>query len=408
MDTSKGFAPAAANVQAAASPAEATPKHLHRADARFEQTVLLLQGGGALGSYQAGVYQALAEADLHPDWVAGISIGAVNSALIAGNPPDKRVERLREFWEAVSTPPLGPLALPYFSSLSIPDESIHAVVNQTRALGILLFGAPHFFTPRLPPPMPWGVSRADALSYYDVAPLKETLDRLVDFDRINAGGMRLSVGAVNVRTGNFVCFDTTTQRITPAHVIASGSLPPGFPATEIDGEYYWDGGLVSNTPLQWVLESRPRRDTLALQVDLWPALGEVPHNFADADVRQKEIRFSSRSRAGTEMYKRVQKFRVAFATLLKRLPDELRGLPEVTMLAAEANDKVCNIVHLIYRAKKYEGTAKDYEFSRRTMEEHWLAGYRDTIQSLGHQEIFEPPDRLDGVRTFDFSQTQPL
>src|SRR5262249_48037434 len=237
----------------ASSPA---PKHLHRANARFEQTVLLLQGGGALGSYQAGVYQALAEASVHPDWVAGISIGAVNAALIAGNPPEKRVERLREFWEAVSTSPLG---LPYFPSLDIPDDTTHSLLNHTPALGILLFGAPDFFTPRFPPPLPWDISRADAISYYDVSPLKATLERLVDFDRINAGDTRLSVGAVNVRTGNFVAFDTTTHRIGPAHILASGSLPPGFPATEIDGEYYWDGGIVSNTPPHWGPDSRPRR-----------------------------------------------------------------------------------------------------------------------------------------------------
>ena len=265
--------------------------------------MLLLQGGGALGSYQAGVYQALAEANIYPDWVAGISIGAVNSALIAGNPPEKRVERLREFWEAVSTSPLG---LPYFPSLNIPDDSSHSLLNQTRALGILLFGAPNFFTPRVPPPTPWDAKPADAVSFYDVAPLKATLERLVDFDRINAGDMRLSVGAVNVRTGNFVYFDTTTHRIGPAHIIASGSLPPGFPATEIDGEYYWDGGMVSNTPLQWVLDSRPRRDLLAFQIDLWSAQGELPHNLADADLRAKEIRFSSRTRAGTDLYKYAQ------------------------------------------------------------------------------------------------------
>src|SRR5262245_48878588 len=381
----------------------AVPTRLDRNDARFEQTVLLLQGGGALGSYQAGVYQALAEANLHPDWVAGISIGAVNSALIAGSPPEKRVERLREFWEAVSTSPLG---LPYFSSLAILDDSAHSLLNQTRALGIMLFGAPHFFAPRFPPPVPWDVNRADAISYYDVSPLKATLERLVDFDRINSGGTRLSVGAVNVRTGNFVYFDTTTHRITPAHIIASGSLPPCFPATEIDGEYYWDGGLVSNTPLQWVLDNRPRRDTLAFQIDLWNALGELPRNLLDADVRAKEIRFSSRTRAGIDLYKYAQKLRIAFAILLERLPDELRDLPEVALLAAEANKKVCNIVHLIYRAKKYEGSAKDYEFSRRTMEEHWLAGYQDAVHTLGHQEIFEPPNRLEGVRTFDFAATQ--
>lgn len=381
----------------------AVPKHLHHGSARFEQTVLVLQGGGALGSYQAGVYQALAEANLHPNWVAGISIGAINSALIAGNPPEKRVERLREFWEAVSTSPLG---LPYFPSLVIPDDTAHSLLNQTRALGILLFGAPYFFTPRLPPPMPWEVSRANAVSFYDVSPLKATLERLVDFDRINAGGTRLSVGAVNVRTGNFVYFDTTTQRIAPAHIIASGSLPPGFPATEIDGEYFWDGGVLSNTPLQWVLDSRPRRDTLAFQIDLWSAEGELPRNLADADVRAKEIRFASRTRVATDLYKYTQKLRIAFATLLERLPHELRGLPEVALLAAEANKKVCNIVQLIYRAKKYEGSAMDYEFSRRTMEEHWLAGYRDAVDSLNHREIFEPPDRLEGVRTFDYSSTQ--
>jgi NTE family protein len=381
----------------------AVPKHVHHVNGRFEQTVLVLQGGGALGSYQAGVYQALAEANLHPDWVAGISIGAINSALIAGNPPEKRVESLREFWESVSTSPLG---LPYFRSLAIPDETAHSLLNQTRALGILLFGAPDFFTPRLPPPMPWGVTRADAVSFYDVSPLKATLERLVDFGRINAGGTRLSVGAVNVRTGNFVYFDTTTHRIAPAHIIASGSLPPGFPATEIDGEYYWDGGIVSNTPLQWVLDSRPRRDTLAFQIDLWSAEGELPNNLADADLRVKDIRFSSRTRAATDLYKYAQKLRIAFATLLERLPDELRGLPEVALLAAEANKKVCNIVQLIYRAKKYEGSAMDYEFSRRTMEEHWIAGYRDAVDTLSHGEIFEPPERLDGVRTFDYSKAQ--
>src|SRR5262249_27797233 len=246
------------------------------------------------------------------------------------------------------------------------------------------------------------------VSFYDVAPLKATLERLVDFDRLNAGGTRLSVGAVNVRTGNFVSFDTTTHRIAPEHILASGSLPPGFPATEIDGEYYGDGGIVPNTPLQWVLDSRPRRDTLAFQIDLWSAGGELPRNLADADVRAKEIRFSSRTRAGTDLYKYTQKLRCAFATLVERLPDELRALPEVAMLAAEANDKAFNIVHLIYRLTKYECSANDDEFSWRTMEEQWLSGYRDTVQSLAHPEIFVPPDRLEGVRTFDFSSAQPV
>jgi predicted acylesterase/phospholipase RssA len=255
---------------------------------QFERIALLLQGGGALGSYQAGAYQALSEANLQPDWVAGVSIGAVNAALIAGNVPERRVEKLREFWEAVSTPPLG---VPYLKSIAITNEMTRRLVNQTRALGNLLFGAPSFFTPRTFPPLIWPAETAASVSYYDVTPLKSTLERLVDFDCINSSRMRFSVGAVNVGTGNFTYFDNRTHHITPAHVMASGALPPGFPAIEIEGEYYWDGGLVSNTPLQWVLDSRPHKDTLAFQVDLWSADGELPLNLQEAEVRQKEIQY---------------------------------------------------------------------------------------------------------------------
>ena len=271
----------------------------------FEQIALLLQGGGALGSYQAGVYQALAEADLHPDWVAGISIGAVNAAIIAGNPPERRVDRLREFWETVSTSPLG---VPYLKSVELKDEMNHQFVNQARAWSILLFGAPNFFVPRMPPPLFWPPRIATKASYYDNSPLRTTLERLVDFDRINAGEMRFSVGAVDICSGDFTYFDTTTHRIGAEHVMASGSLPPGFPATEIDGKHYWDGGLVSNTPLQWVLECRPRRDTLALQVDLWNARGVMPKDLIEVEVRQKEIVYSSRNRAATEEYKKPRSF----------------------------------------------------------------------------------------------------
>jgi NTE family protein len=384
---------------------KATPRKskVHQAGEHppFECTALLLQGGGALGSYQGGVYQALAEANLQPDWVAGISIGAINSALIAGNPPETRVEKLREFWEAITTSPIG---IPTLDSVEITNDATRRVVNATRAMSILLFGAPQFFQPRMPSPFFWPFHQVDSMSHYDVAPLKATLERLVDFDRINAGDMRFSVGAVNVRNGNFTSFDSTTHRITSAHVIASGSLPPGFPATEIDGEYYWDGGLVSNTPLQWVLDSRPRQDTLAFQVDVWSSDGAMPRNLIETEVRQKEIRFSSRTRAATDQYKKAQKLRVAFADLLKQLPDDLRRLEGVKALAAEADDKICNIVQLIYQAKNYEGAAKDFEFSRRTMEEHWNAGYDDAVRTLSHPEVLQRPDKLEGVRTFDFRQ----
>ena len=365
---------------------------------QFEQIVLLLQGGGALGSYQAGVYQALAEADLHPHWVAGISIGAINAAIIAGNAPDKRVNRLREFWETVSTSPLG---IPYFKSIELQNAFVHHLVNQGRAVNVLLFGAPNFFTPRVPPATLWPAGTPDKASYYDTSPLKATLERLVDFDRINAGHMRFSVGAVSVSTGNFSYFDTTTHRIRPEHVIASGSLPPGFPATGVDGDYYWDGGLVSNTPLQWVLNSRPRKDTLAFQIDLWSARGALPKDLTEVEVRHKEIVYSSRTRAATDQYRAAQKLRIAIAKLMKQLPDELRNREDARILLQEADEKVCNIVHLIYRARSYEGIAKDFEFSRRTMEEHWGSGYDNARRTLAEPEVMRLPDPTEGVRTFD-------
>jgi NTE family protein len=364
----------------------------------FERVALILQGGGALGAYQAGVYQALAEANLHPDWVAGISIGAVNSALIAGNPPEKRVERLRAFWDTVSRPPFGAPSLP---ASAIHSEVMHAAVNQARSFGVLLGGAPGFFTPRALPPFLHPPGSPGALSFYDTGPLKATLERLVDFDRLNAGEMRFSVGATDVRTGNFAYFDTTTHTIRPEHVIASGSLPPGFPPTEVDGEHYWDGGLVSNTPLRWVLDSNPRRDTLAFQLDLWSAGGPFPRDLNESDVRQKDIRFSSRTRAATDEFKTKQLLRRAGANLLEKLPRDLRRTPEAEALAAEADEKVYNIIELIYRAKNYEGGAKDYEFSRRTMEEHWRSGYDAAVRTLRHPEVFQRPTSLDGVFTFD-------
>ncbi len=369
----------------------------------FEQITLVLQGGGALGSYQAGVYQALAEADLHPDWVAGISIGAINSAIIAGNPPDRRVDRLREFWETVSTSPLG---IPHSKSLEAKDDLGHQLINQARAMSILFFGAPNFFIPRLPPAWLWPAGRVDKASYYDNTPLRGTLERLVDFDRINDGGMRFSVGAVDIRSGNFTYFDSTTHRIGVEHILASGSLPPGFPATEIDGEYYWDGGLISNTPLTWVLDYRPRKDTLAFQVDLWNARGELPKDLIDVEVRQKEIIYSSRTRAATEHYKRAQKLRNAVSNLLKQIPEEFKDSEDAKLLEGEVDDKVCNIVHLIYRAQAYEGIAKDFEFSRRTMEEHWQSGYSNARKTLENPEVFELPDRLEGVRTFDMGEDE--
>jgi NTE family protein len=236
----------------------------------FECIALVLQGGGALGAYQAGVYEALAEADLHPDWIAGISIGAINGALIAGNAPKARVDRLRAFWERVTDKPCFDWGERSFWASS---DAARRWLNQVSACSALASGASGFFTPRFTAPWLHPPGSTAATSFYDTSRLKQTLEELVDFDRINAQRLRFSVGAVNVRSGNFVYFDTATHPIGPEHIMASAALPPGFPAVEIEGEHYWDGGLVSNTPLQWIADSRPHFDTLAFQVDLWNAHG---------------------------------------------------------------------------------------------------------------------------------------
>jgi NTE family protein len=373
----------------------------HRDERRapFACVALLLQGGGALGAYQAGVYQALDEADLVPDWYAGISIGAVNAALIAGNPKEKRVERLRAFWETITNP--FPPDLGAFGPL-LENEATRGALLDISAAASLLRGQPGFFTPRIPPPWFTLPGAPGPTSFYDTAALRATLERFVDFDRINARETRFSVAAVNVKSGNFVYFDNARHRIGPEHIIASGSLPPGFPPTEVDGELYWDGGLISNTPLQWLLDNAIACDTLAFQVDLWSARGRPPRNLAEVAVRQKEIQYSSRTRMITDVVKSTQKFRCAVARLLAKLPPELRDDPEVAELRPLISAERLNIVHIIYRAKSYENQAKDYEFSRLSMREHWRAGYEDAMRSLADPAIFVPADRRLGVKTFDF------
>ena len=380
--------------------------HLTKAEQRlpFECVALLLQGGGALGAYQGGVYEALAEADIHPDWIAGISIGAINGAIIAGNPPHSRVDRLREFWTQVtSSAPWDWLGNP-FGDFARSDDTRN-VLNQMSANFAVASGATGFFSARAM--MPWFQPNGTlgATSFYDTSDLKRTLERLVDFDRLNAGMTRFSAGAVNVRTGNFVYFDTSTHKIAPEHVMASGALPPGFPAVEIDGEQYWDGGLVSNTPLQWVIDSDPRRqDTLAFQVDLWSSQGALPRNLAEVATRHKEIQFSSRTRASTGQFKNVHRVQRALDALLRRLPADFEENDDLKILKSVASDKIYNIIHLIYRAQNYEGHSKDHEFSRLSMQDHWRAGYHDAVRTLRHPEVLARPTSLDGVFTFDLER----
>ncbi|MGN6691918.1 MAG: patatin-like phospholipase family protein [Sphingopyxis sp.] len=327
--------------------------------------VLVLQGGGALGAFQAGIYEALIELGIELDWIAGISIGAVNAAIIAGNPRDEAVAKMREFWDGVSS------ALP---TLPIADNDLlREWTHLGAAAQVASFGVPGFFVPRIPPPVFAERQTPAAVSFYDTAPLAATLDRLVDWDRLNHGKVRLSVGAVAVETGNFRYFDTRTDTIDARHIMASGALPPGLPPIEIDGNWYWDGGLVSNTPLEHVVESA-NEDMLVFQVDLFPARGERPHDLEEAWSREKDIRFSSRTRRISDGLVRRRKEHRLIDRMLERLPPEVRDLAEVKAVEKMVDCKALNVVQLIHQAPVWQTGARDFEFSRSTMEVNWALG----------------------------------
>lgn len=351
-----------------------------------KKVALVLQGGGALGSYQAGVYEALSTSKYLPDWVAGISIGAINAAIIAGNAREKRVERLRAFWEEITAPSsFWPMLL----GGTMGDH------RRASALNALMFGQPGFFARRPP------THFFDATSFYDTRVLKSTLERLVDFDRINAREIRFSVAAVNVRTGNFAYFDNREMTIRPEHVMASGALPPGFPAVEIDGEQYWDGGLVSNTPLQYVVEYVPRASRLIFQVDLFHARGREPTDLEEVSEREKDIRYSSRTRAATDSLRRIHDVRHNINSLWDRLPEDLRATAEAKFLYNFGCVTTMDIVQLIYRPNEIQGPSKDYEFSRSTMRARWAQGLSDAQTTVIASPWLAPMPPELGARTFD-------
>jgi NTE family protein len=362
--------------------------------------VLVLQGGGALGSYQAGAFQALCAAGFEPEWVAGISIGAINAAIIAGNDARKRVDRLKEFWEMVSAPvPWNPV---------LKGDRSRSLFNETSAAIIATFGVPGFFTPRIPPAPLWPQGSPQAVSYYDTAPLKKTLERLVDFDRINDLKCRLSVGAVGITSGNFRYFDNVEfkrqgKRIEPEHIMASGALPPGFPAVQVEGEYYWDGGIASNTPLDYVLDTEASRDLLIFQVDLFSARGRLPETLLEAAEREKDIRYSSRTRMNTDKNRQIHNARKAVLDLIGKLPDHLQNDPSAEFLRKAAKENTITVVHLIYKSKNYESSSKDYDFSHVGMVEHWNAGVRDVHLSMRHKEWLERPQSGETMVTYDLT-----
>ncbi len=374
----------------------------------FECVALVLQGGGALGAYQAGVFEGLAEAGIECDWAAGISIGAINAALIAGNASAQRVDRLREFWNTVTAPPLWPATSPWWAHAAEQGgEAARVALGWFEASRSLFEGQRGFFVPRVPSPALRVEAAPTELSHYDAAPLAATLERLVDFDRINhASSLRLTVSAVNIANGNFELFDNQrgewAGRITAAHIMASGALPPGLAAVEIDGQHYWDGGLVSNTPLSAVLDEEPRRDTLAFQVDLWSALGPLPKNLQDIEERAKDIRYSSRTRAVTRQLERERHLRRLLREVLARVPAAQRkGDAWCREAEAQASDKIFNVVHLIYQEKAWDSHHKDYEFSALSMRDHWASGLADIRRTLAHPDWLAPPEPRRTTVTHD-------
>ncbi|HUJ97743.1 MAG TPA: patatin-like phospholipase family protein [Stellaceae bacterium] len=367
---------------------------------RYDRVALVLQGGGALGAYQAGVYHALSEAGCEPTWLAGVSIGAINASIIAGNKPEDRLNRLRQFWELVS----GRKIWAY-----TPDGDMFRMLrNHASAFMTTMLGQPGFFEPRLLGPWFQPAGAPAALSYYDSRQLAGTLEKLIDFDLLNSGRTRLTVGAVNVRSGNFIYFDNGKEPLDARHIMASGALPPALPAMKIAGEYYWDGGIVSNTPLQYLLDQEDNLSSLVFQVDLFSARGSLPRDMRDVMGRHKDIIYSSRTRQNTDHFRKVHALKRRLRTVLAKLPPEQRDVEEERSLAELSQMAAINIIHLIYQQKSYEGHAKDYEFSGTSMREHWEAGYHDTQRTLRHPEWLSPPETADGVIVHDLHRDDDI
>lgn len=329
--------------------------------------------------------------------MVGISIGAINAALIAGNPPDRRAQRLRTFWEKITS---------NVCTQWKPLDPLRRFGNELSAQVTAALGAPGFFQPRW---SVWGGGEASAssLSIYDTAALRDTLLNLIDFDYLNSGAVRLTVGATDITSGNSVIFDTTRQRLGPEHIMASGALPPGLPPVMIDGAWYWDGGVVSNTPLQFVLNDAPAdRDLHVYQVDLFSAKGPMPRDLLEVEERQKDIRYSSRTRVNTQASVKAHAVKMALTEVLNALPDDFGMDEDIRLLRETARENAVTIIQLIYRKRPYEGGSKDYEFSRPTMLEHWAAGLADGKRFVElHGQLISQP-RKPGVTVIDPGATE--
>lgn len=356
------------------------------------QTVLVLQGGGALGAYQGGVYEVLAEAGFQLDWVVGTSIGAINSALIAGNPPERRLSKLREFWHMVGQADVRADAMfAPFTSFSSLGTWFDPWIKASGLMSTLTHGVPGFFVPR--PGVSMNLTQlapTPQTSFYDTAPLHATLERLVDFDYLNAGHVRCTVSAVEVSTGELKVFDSTKERLTPHHIMASGALPPGFPPVMIHGKAYWDGGIYSNSPIDIVLDDAERRDTLCFMVDLWDPTADAPRSISQAMARQKDIQYASRTRGHLQEHCDKQNLRRAIKLLSAKLTTKELQDPAMQRLSKMGCESSINIVRLIMKALPTDDHNKDVDFARSSLDARWQAGDRDARRALSHKQWLKP------------------
>ena len=336
------------------------------------QVVLVLQGGGALGAYQVGVYEALHEAGIEPDWVIGTSIGAINAALIVGNPPPRRLERLNAFWDQVRQTLPG-AAVPGWGAFA---QWMANAATVTR-------GIPNFFTPNLHAlrgtMAPLGIESA---AYYSTAPLRETLAELVDFDYLCRCSTRMTVGAVNVCSGHMHYFDNRSERLGVDHVMASGALPPAFPAVRIGGEPYWDGGIYSNTPIEAVLDDKPRRDSLIFAVNVWHQTGPEPASIVDVMSRQKDIQFASRADSHIARQKQIHRLRHVIRELHRQIPAARQADAKVAELASWGCGTTMHVAHLLAPRVDGEDHTKDIDFTPAGVRARRDAGYSDTLRMI--------------------------
>lgn len=369
--------------------------------AHIQRIALVLQGGGALGAYQAGVYQALQEKGFAPDWVAGTSIGAVNAALIAGNAFEQRLDRLREFWRTVARTDLWDVS-------RLPRE-LRQAYDAGGIATTVWYGQPGMFTPRIPnPSLGFTAASAESASYYDTSPLRDTLNRMVDFDYLNQHHIRLSLGAVHVRSGRPRYFDSLFQHIGPEHILASGALPPGFPPVAVEGELYWDGGIVSNTPLEVVLDDVPRVNTLCFMVDLFNPLGPEPKSLPEVYARHKDIAYANRSERGIREYQEKHNLRRAVRALYKALPESKRNDPKLKELAELGCHTTMEVVHLSYRGKAWETATRDADFSAAAISERWGQGYQDASLALRQAAWMAPVPPHVGVVVYEHNPDASL